>query len=264
MNKVYALIEKEWYEATRNRMVLFTTLFLPLIFVILPVVMLALTRDIPPSESDLNEAPPGMFANPAFAGMSDPEMLQAFMANQMMILFLVMPLAIPMTIATYSIVGEKREKSLEPLLATPITVPELLFGKAVAAALPGVFATWLGYSVFLIAARFFVLSDAVYASLVSPTWLLATLLVAPLLTVLAVTAGLMVSSRVNDPRAAEQLGMLIILPVVALMFTQLAGLVFLGPTLVLAVAGGLVLADGAMIYFAAKLFQRESILTRWK
>ncbi len=264
MNKVYALIEKEWYEATRNRMVLFTTILLPLIFVILPVVMLALTRNVPPGDADVNDAPPGMFANPAFAGMTDVEMLQAYLANQMMILLLLVPLAIPMTIATYSIVGEKREKSLEPLLATPITVPELLFGKALAAALPGVAATWLSYVVFLIAARFFVISDAVYASIVSPTWLLSTLLVAPLLTVLAVTAGLMVSSRVNDPRAAEQLGMLIILPVLGLMFAQVAGLVFLGPSLVLALAGGLVLADGAMVYLAAKLFQRETILTRWK
>ena len=165
MNKVAAIIEKEWYEATRNRMVLLTAVLLPLVFVAIPVVMLAVTRNIPPGDADMNDAPPGMFANPAFAGLTDTEMLQAFMANQMMILFLVMPLAIPMTIATYAIVGEKREKSLEPLLATPITVPELLFGKAVAAALPGVAVTLLSYALFLVAARFFVISDAVYATI---------------------------------------------------------------------------------------------------
>jgi ABC-2 type transport system permease protein len=264
MNKVTALVQKEWYEATRNRMVLFTALFLPLVFVAIPIIMLAVTRNVPPGDASMDDAPPGMFNNPAYAGLTDPEILQAYMANQMMILFLVMPLAIPMTIATYSIVGEKREKSLEPLLATPITVPELLFGKAVAATLPGVAATWLAYVIFLIAARFFVISDAVYATILSPTWLLSTVLVAPLLTVLAVTAGIIVSSRVNDPRAAEQLGMVIILPVLGLLFAQVAGLVFLGPTLVLAFAGGLVLADVAMIYFAARLFQRETILTRWK
>ena len=74
----------------------------------------------------------------------------------------------------------------------------------------------------------------------------------------------MVSSRVNDPSAAEQLGMVIILPVMALMFGQLAGVVFLGVELALAMAGGLVLLDIAMVYFGARLFQRETILTRWK
>jgi ABC-2 type transport system permease protein len=262
MNKIRAIVDKEWREAIQNRMVMFTGILLPLIFVSLPLVMLAVTRAAP--DAEMSDAPPGMFNNPAFAGLTDAEMLQAFMVNQMLIMFLIVPLAIPMTIATYSIVGEKREKSLEPLLATPITVPELLFGKAVAAALPGVAATWLSYFVFMIAARFFVISDAVYASIVSPTWLLAVLLVAPLLTVLAVTVGLMVSSRVNDPRAAEQLGMVIILPVLALMFGQLAGLVFFSAVLALALAGGLALLDAVMLYFGTKLFQRETILTRWK
>ena len=263
MIKVRAILEKEWHEATKNRTVLFTGILLPLIFTILPLVMLALTRNVTATDADIRDAPPGMFANPAFAGLSDPEKLQAFLASQLMVLFLLVPLAIPMTIATYSVVGEKREKSLEPLLATPITVAELLLGKALAAALPGVFAAWLSFTLYAFGARFFVISDSVYTFIFSPTWILAVALVAPLSTVLAVSAGLMVSSRVNDPRAAEQLGMLIILPVLALLFGQVAGVLFISINLVLALAAALVLVDGAMIYFGTKLFQREVILTRW-
>jgi ABC-2 type transport system permease protein len=264
MDKIAALLQKEWHEALRNRMVLFTTLFLPLVFVALPIIMLAVFRNVPDSDLDLDDAPPGFFNNPAFAGLSAPETMQALIANQMLTLFLLMPLAIPMTIATYSIVGEKREKSLEPLLATPITVPELLLGKAISAAVPGVLAAWGSYLIFLGAARFLVISEAVYATFISPAWLLTIGLMAPLLTILAVTAGIMVSSRVNDPRAAEQLGMLIILPVLALMFGQMAGLLYLGVTLVLVTLLALLLLDAAMLYFATRLFQRESILTRWK
>ncbi|MDA4134881.1 MAG: ABC transporter permease subunit, partial [Thaumarchaeota archaeon] len=39
-------------------------------------------------------------------------------------------------IASYTIVGEKVEKSLEPLLATPTTDSEILFGKGIAAFFP--------------------------------------------------------------------------------------------------------------------------------
>jgi ABC-2 type transport system permease protein len=150
------------------------------------------------------------------------------------------------------------------LLAAPISVPELLAGKALAAALPGVAATWLSFGLYAAIAPFFVISPAVYANIISLVWLLMVILVAPLLTVLAVSVGLMVSSRVNDPRAAEQLGMLIILPVMGLMFGQLFGLVFLGLGLVIGLAIGLVLLNAAMIYFGSKMFQRETILTRWK
>jgi ABC-2 type transport system permease protein len=264
MDKILALVEKEWHEALRNRMVLVTGILLPVIFTALPVVMLALTRDVPVGGGDLEDAPPGVFNNPAFAGLNDVETLQAFLANQIMILFLLVPLAIPMTIATYSIVGEKREKSLEPLLATPISTPELLLGKALAAALPGVLAAWLSFSLYAAAAPFFVISPAVYRAIFSPTWVAAMLLTVPLLTVLAVSAGLMVSSRATDPRAAEQLGMLIILPVMALLFGQLFGLIHLGLGLVLGLSAAVALLDALMIYFASKLFQRETILTRWK
>ena len=50
---------------------------------------------------------------------------------------------VPMAIATQSVIGEKVARSLEPQLATPLEVPELLAGKTLAAALPAMTATWL-------------------------------------------------------------------------------------------------------------------------
>ncbi len=51
-------------------------------------------------------------------------------------LYLVIAGVIPSTIASYTIVGEKVEKSLERLLATPTTDGEILLGKGIAAFLP--------------------------------------------------------------------------------------------------------------------------------
>ena len=50
--------------------------------------------------------------------------------------YLILAGLIPTTIASYSIVGEKVEKSLEPLLATPTTDSEILLGKGISAFLP--------------------------------------------------------------------------------------------------------------------------------
>src|SRR6266849_1017764 len=57
-------------------------------------------------------------------------------------IFVILAAVLPTSIAAYSIVGEKVEKSLEPLLATPTTDGEILLGKSIAAFLPSIIATY--------------------------------------------------------------------------------------------------------------------------
>ncbi len=74
--------------------------------------------------------------------ISAGDCFQVFLVSQFMLLFMIIPLAIPVTISAYSIVGEKTTRSLEPLLATPITTAELLIGKSLASLIPAVVATY--------------------------------------------------------------------------------------------------------------------------
>jgi ABC-2 type transport system permease protein len=177
---------------------------------------------------------------------------------------MLMPLAIPVTIAAYSIVGEKATRTLEPVLATPISTLQLLGGKALAATIPAILVTWLGFGIFAIGVRLMSVSPAVAARLLDPVWLVAVFIVGPLLALAAVSVAVMVSSRVNDPRVAEQVSMLVILPLLGLFFGQIAGLVYVNERLILLMAGVLVVADVVLAYFATQLFERETILTRWK
>ena len=57
-------------------------------------------------------------------------------------MFLLMPIAIASTAAAFSIVGEKQQRTLEPILATPITDRQLLLGKLLASAGPTILVTW--------------------------------------------------------------------------------------------------------------------------
>jgi ABC-2 type transport system permease protein len=170
----------------------------------------------------------------------------------------------PVTIAAYSIVGEKVSRSLEPLLATPITTAQLLLGKGIAAALPGVGMAWVSYAVFLLFARFFAVSDRVFNIFVNPMWLIAMFVLAPLLTVMAVVVGIIVSSRTSDPRAAEQLGSLVILPLIAFFIATMTGFVMLNNVTFWLSSLVVTLADVGLLYLGVALFQRETILTRWK
>jgi ABC-2 type transport system permease protein len=177
---------------------------------------------------------------------------------------MMLPLIIPVNIAAQSIVGEKTLRSLEPLLATPITTAELLIGKNLAAAIPAVVATWIGFGLFAVGAWVVVQNPVAFNALLSPTWLLGIFAVGPLLAVLSVNFSLMVSSRVNDARVAEQIASLVILPIVALFVGQMAGIVLINRTLILALAAVVSLLDIGLVHLTVRLFQRETILTRWK
>ena len=260
--RIRTLIDKEWSEVFKNRMVLMTVLMLPLLFTIMPLIQLAVMRTVDPSKN--SSAPPAILAACQAQAFSNAECLQGFMANQFMLFFLLMPLAIPVTIASYSIVGEKTTRSLEPLLATPTTTSEIILGKALAAAIPAIAATWLSFGLFLIAARFLVVSDRVYALITDPMWLVAMILVAPLMTVMSVNVAIIISSRVSDPRAAEQLGMLVMIPLLALFFAQIFGVITLNVTSMFLMALGVLVLDVVLVGAGVKLFQREAILTHWK
>ena len=262
MKKIKTIIRKEWAEVFKNRLVLSTVIFLPLLFTALPLVMLYVTADT--GGSDLTSEMPSQFTQLCPSGLSTGECFQIFMVNQMMLLFMLTPLIVPVNIAAYSIVGEKTTRSLEPLLATPITTAELLIGKNIAAAAPAVGGTWLAFLIFILGASILIDSPQVVSSLVDPMWWIAILLVGPLLAILSVNFSIMVSSRVNEPRVAEQLSAVVILPILALFFGQLFGVVLINRQLLLLIAAALLLIDSVMVYLAVRLFQRETILTRWK
>ncbi len=262
MDRIRTLIDKEWAEAFKNKMVLGTVVALPLIFMFVPLLQLAIMRNVSPSE--MNKAPLGITAVCQAQNFAPAECMQGFMVNEFLLLFLLIPLAVPVTIASYSIVGEKSTRSLEPLLATPTSTGEIIIGKGLASVIPAIGATWLAFVVFLIGARFFVVSDRVYALFLNPMWAVAMLFVAPLMTVLSVNVAIIISSRVNDPRAAEQIGMLVMLPILLIFFGSIFGLFSL--TVVTMTLFGLatLLIDIGLVWLGIKLFQRETILTRWK
>jgi ABC-2 type transport system permease protein len=135
---------------------------------VLPLFQMALMRNIPASE--LNDMPAAILAVCQLQNFSPSECMQGWLVNQFLLLFLLIPLAVPVTIASYSIVGEKSTRSLEPLLATPTSTTEIIIGKALASVIPAISATWLAFVIFLIGARLFAASDRVYALFMSPMW----------------------------------------------------------------------------------------------
>lgn len=263
MHRVRTIIDKEWSEVFKNRMVLFTVAFMPVILTALPLIILyAMGQAGPEMTSSSADVPPEFLE--ACADATGMECIQRFMMNQFMIMFMMMPLMIPTAIAAYSIVGEKTTRSLEPLLATPVTTQELLVGKAAAAALPAILLSWLCFGIFVLLLPLAGGTPGLIRYVIGPTWLLAILVIGPLLALAAVNLAVIVSSRVNDPRVAEQVSGVLIVPIMGLLFGQIAGLIVLNVNLMVVSILVMLALDVVLVIMGTRMFQRETILTRWK
>jgi ABC-2 type transport system permease protein len=141
---------------------------------------------------------------------------------------------------------------------------ELLLGKGLAAGIPAILATYGAFIIFIGGAFVLLTNKGVLLAMLDPRWLIAIFIVGPLLTIMAVFFSLIVSSRVNDPRVAEQLSAVLIVPVLLFFFGQMSGLFLINRTLILVVAFIALALDVFLAYLSAQLFQRETILTRWK
>ncbi len=251
---------REWREALGNRLLVGMTFFPP--FVILAVGIFAVVAAAmnPPSERDVQAL---YAAAPAARGLDPKEAVQGIIAQYFLILFLMIPTIVPLTIAIYSVIGEKTARTLEPLLATPVSVGQLLTAKSVAAAIPAVLVTWIAYFVYLVAVAWLG-SPAAARAVLSPRWVAAMLVMVPLLTLLSVNLGVLISTRVNDIRVAQQIGGLVVVPVVGLGIAQVTGRVVLDDSPILATSLGVFIVDAALLYLAKLAFQRENILSRWR
>lgn len=179
--------------------------------------------------------------------------------------YLVVSGLIPTTLASYAIVGEKVEKSLEPLLATPTTDGEILVGKGVAAFFPTI-GCILGGGALFMALTDFVTRDAL-GYYYFPNWnaVVVLFLLVPLAVLMSVEWNVLVSSRVTDVRIAQQVGMLLILPLGAVYVMGEMGVIPLGDTdILLALGGILAVADLLLLSLTRETFRRDEILTRWR
>jgi ABC-2 type transport system permease protein len=234
--RVRAVTRKEVREFRRNRFVIGTMAVVPLVFLVTPMVTL--------------------FRIPASANGADVRGA----VGSLSLLMLIIPLVIPPVIAAYSVVGERTQGTLEPVLSAPVTASELLLGKALAAFVPSV---GISYAVYFIAA----ISIRIGAShLVSGVvWhapqLLAQILFTPLLATWSIWVGIGISTRASDVRVAQQLATLAGLPLLA--FTSLISFQLITPSVPLAIGLALALLafDIAAWRVVSGLFDRERLIT---
>jgi ABC-2 type transport system permease protein len=257
---IRAVIVRELREVASNRWLLFGIVIPPVALVTFPLLLGVFlpNQGLPPDFRDQV-----LRQRPDWARLSERELTGAFTVQQFLPYFLLMPAYVPLAIATFSIIGEKQSRSLEAVLATPIRTTELLAGKAIASLLPGALTGWFTYLVFIVLASV-AFGPRLFSVVSDGSWIAGVFALGPAIGLVSTVAGVIVSARVSDPRVGQQIGGVVIVPLIAVGILQATGTLLVGASgyLILALVIGALGLIGLRV--GAALFGRESILTRWK
>ena len=267
MSRAFALLGKELADLRQNLALFFPALIVTVVAIFMPVMVAvivpAVTGERLSDSGDIEIALEMYKKDPVMRSLDPEAAIQAYVFQYFLVMLVLAPITSGMSVAASSVIGEKQARTLEPLLVTPITTLELLGGKLLGALLPALVVTVISLVLYL-AVVGAVAAHGVFGVLLGPRTLGVVLLIGPLAAMVALQLAICVSSRVNDARTAQQLGIFVILPIPALLLGQMFGGIELTGPVILWIALGLFIVNIGLMWFAIRLFDRETILTRWK
>jgi hypothetical protein len=269
-NHIFTIANKDIREARGNRAVWMPMLIVPLIFIIvMPLaIIFGMSSSADFSNSMTSDPDMAMFFErmPEFMtfeieGLNSAQtglvlMLGYFFAP----FFLIIPLMFSTIIASESFAGERERKTIEALLYSPATDSELFLGKVLAAGLPSVLITWGSFLAYILVVNTagYGLMGRVWFPLA--TWYPLIFWIAPAISLLGISATVLISSRVQTFMGAYQSSASLVLLVVGLMIGQATGVLYLSVGIGLGLGAIIWLVDIVLTTIAVRTFNREKLL----
>lgn len=207
---------------------------------------------------------PGILVIENFAGAGVISASVAPFLNAFSFWFVIGAASLPAGIASYSIVGEKIQKSLEPLLATPMSDSEILLGKCIASFVPPIAAIYASSLIYMILMDAITRTGLGYLYYPNLAFGIILLLLAPLASILTIELTVILSARANDVRTVQQFTGALFFPFLIIYVMTEIGVIELNTINLVIMSGIFLLADLLLFYLSTKTFKREEILTRWK
>jgi len=239
--KSWVIATKDFSIFRKKKRIIYTLIILPfLISIGLPLVISSIT------------------------GLDNPTAEIVALLNAFSYFYIILAYIQSSTLASYSILGEKIEQSLEPLLATPTTESELLFGKTIASFLPSVGVIYFGSIIFMVLSDAFTYNTIGYLFYPNLSMAFILLLAVPLSSILSIQLNVIISSKVNDVRTANQIGLLLFIPFIGVYLLLVTNIISLNIFNLFAIFIILFVIDAVLFYISKATFRRDEILTKWK
>jgi len=270
IQKAFLIFKKDWRELRRNWQVILPIVIVPLMLsVLLPILIMVIPNITEMSGSTLEdfsliiENLPNHVRD-ELIGITDKQvMIYVISLYFFAPFFLIIPLMASSVIASDSFAGEKERKTIEALLATPLSDSELFLGKILVSFITSMIVTIISFVIYssIVNAISFMMFDG---KLLLPNlvWIMLIFGVAPTLALASIGLTVLISVRVKGFREAQQISVVLILPILMLIFGQIFGAIIFGPMLVGLLILILAFIDILTFKLGVKLFKREEILSR--
>ncbi|MVT12795.1 MAG: ABC transporter permease subunit [Euryarchaeota archaeon] len=249
---IKAIYKKDLKEILSLTTVKYSFIFFPVVFLFIMLIVIYFTYNSLIAQGSIQNA----------ASAAKNLEIFSYISTSYLIFFGIIPLSLASTISSYSIVGEKTQRTIEPILATPVEDSELFIGKMLAPFVPTIIITYivLGFYTLFVDYLSLRLGGIVFPNY---AWYSIVILFIPFSTILMILLTLVFSSRAMDPRSAQQFSSIILIP---LLIIFILGIVIYTLTSLLIVIMSIIviLSDIVVYKFALKIFNREIIVSRWK
>ena len=274
MNKklIWLIASKDIRGITSSAQVWLGLILLPLIFsVIFPLAFILLVKNVPISAPELNDLVNTVLQG--LKGTKSGEIIGSLpsMKHQIIFvvvnyllgsIFLLIPTINAMMIALHSFVGEKEKRTMETLLFSPITVKELFIGKVLAAFIPSIVITWVSFFLFGVITVSLTFNMFGYFIFPNANWVILMLWVVPMITILTILVNVFVSARAKGFQEAQQLGGILILPIMGLFIGQATGFLVIKPFLLALIGVTILILNFILLKMMTKYNDRNTLFEK--
>ncbi|NPD88878.1 MAG: ABC transporter permease subunit [Asgard group archaeon] len=266
--RIWAMVKKDIREFVKSKYVLSVIILMPLFFAILfPITSVLPIAKLDPAE--FGDESIGGFVETMFNKVIDnwetlhPQVQTlVLLSYAMFIAVLLLPIIIPAVTASETVVGEKERKTMEAILASPMSESEIVIGKIISSFLPSVIGTLvasIAYMIFIDILLYPHLGFILFPDLLSMVFVF---IISPLVSIISVELMIMVSTRVTSVRDAYQIGSLVVLPLIGLIVFEMLGLLLNSVATLLGSIAVLIIIIIGLFKIATSIFDRERAIVK--
>ena len=264
---IFAIVRKDMKVVMQNKGVLLPITIIPLIlFVVLPwltALLPALINVAGVSFSQLDELiarmPVGLQQELAGYDLNQ-KVIVFFLVYMLAPMFLIIPLMVASVIAADSFAGEKERKTLEALLYTPTTDRELFVAKLLSAWLAAVAVALVGFLLYAVMANAAAWSVMHHVFFPNAMWLALVIWVVPAIAGLGLGVMVLISVQAQGFQDAYQLGSVVVVPMLLLVFGQVSGVMYFSVWVVLLLGLIIWLCNSLLLWLGSRSFRRDRLL----
>ena len=255
-----AIIKKDMQSITSNKRMFATLLIVPIVLTIFLPSVFILTLYFVPEEGDELRQLLETLPLPLQGGSSLQSMILLMLNFILPGFFLMIPIMASSVMSAASFVGEKEKRTLETLLYCPLSLKQIFRSKVTASFLISMVVSGISFAAMLVVVE--ALSYTITGGFVLPDikWIFILFLVAPAISLIAITLIVRMSAKAQSVEDAQQGAVFLLIPVLLLLIGQFTGILLISSWLLLSI--GILCAFAAVILLNKSMshFQYETLL----